>query len=660
MRCAMWKLCVLLSLVAVLVTGAHGDNVKQPIKGEILKELGVPEAKMLVQWYDNNILRVVNEQAKSEWTHSTNMTSFNEDLMIQGKFAVSNFTKIAYQTLSKYDWKNLTDEDLRRQFKQMVMPGHAALPKDKLRKLLSIEANMLEIHSETKICRLKDTGKLICITDKEISNIFSNSTHEPTLSILWKLWHDHMGKKMRQPFEDYVKLSTEMAIGNEFADLGELWRSSYEIPTLEEDVFKLYQQIKPLYMQLHAYARRQLRQVYGSKIVPNGGLLPCHLLGDVFAYDWRGIPVPFPNISSSNITQRMLDQNYTVKTIIEVAENFFITLGLPPMSQSFWNNSIFEDPEDGRKIMCHGTAWDFYDKKDFRMLICADVIAEQLYTIHHEMGHIHYFMQYRDQPYTFRTGANPAFHEAIGDLILLSVMTPNHLHSIGLLDSPQESRESDINFLFTEALSSVAQLPSSYIVDKWRWDIFAGKYNSTEWNDYWWQLRKEYQGMSPPIERKKMDLDASVIFHVATFAPFIRYFLSGILKYQFHRALCKASGLYVPNDPEKPLFKCDIYGSEKAGELLRNMLKMGASKKWQYAMKMITQGEEDNFDGSALMEYYKPLMDFLVEENAKHGEIVGWHNLAQTRAFHSASTILASSITVTVAMLVMSKLLSKQ
>lgn len=60
---------------------------------------------------------------------------------------------------------------------------------------------------------------------------------------------------------------------------------------------------------------------------------------------------------------------------------------------------------------------------------------EQLFTVHHEMGHVEYYLQYKDQPVSFRRGANPGFHEAIGDVLSLSVSTPKHLQTIGLLDT---------------------------------------------------------------------------------------------------------------------------------------------------------------------------------------------------------------------------------
>lgn len=64
---------------------------------------------------------------------------------------------------------------------------------------------------------------------------------------------------------------------------------------------------------------------------------------------------------------------------------------------------------------------------------------DDLVTVHHEMGHVQYFLQYKEQPVPFRDGANPGFHEAIGDVLALSVSTPKHLQSIGLLDKVESN-----------------------------------------------------------------------------------------------------------------------------------------------------------------------------------------------------------------------------
>lgn len=70
--------------------------------------------------------------------------------------------------------------------------------------------------------------------------------------------------------------------------------------------------------------------------------------------------------------------------------------------------------------------------------MCTEITMGHLLTIHHELGHVQYYMQYKDQHVQFRGGANPAFHEAVGDVMSLSVSTPRHLHTIGLLDELEE------------------------------------------------------------------------------------------------------------------------------------------------------------------------------------------------------------------------------
>lgn len=65
--------------------------------------------------------------------------------------------------------------------------------------------------------------------------------------------------------------------------------------------------------------------------------------------------------------------------------------------------------------------------------MCSDVTYANFKTVHHEMGHIEYFMAYADQPTIFREGANAAFQEAVGDTIGLSVMSVTHLRALDLM-----------------------------------------------------------------------------------------------------------------------------------------------------------------------------------------------------------------------------------
>lgn len=231
------------------------------------------------------------------------------------------------------------------------------------------------------------------------------------------------------------------------------------------------------------------------------------------------------------------------------------------------------------------------------------------------LGHIQYFILYKDQPLVLRTGANPGFHEAVGDLIALSVSTPQHLEKIGLLEGYKNTAEDNINALFKMALERVAFLPFGLLIDKWRWDVFSGAVPETQWNKHWWDLREKYQKVSAPVSRNESDFDPGAKYHVPSDTPYIRYFIAHILQFQMHRALCIAAGQYVKDDPNKPLHQCDIDGSLEAGAKIRAGLELGLSAHWSVALEKMTG--ESEISGDAVLEYFKPLYDYLKEENEK-------------------------------------------
>lgn len=81
------------------------------------------------------------------------------------------------------------------------------------------------------------------------------------------------------------------------------------------------------------------------------------------------------------------------------------------------------------------------------------------------------------------------FHEAIGDVIALSVSTPKHMNRIGLLRNLTKSKEADLNYLLHVALDKIVFLPFGYLMDLWRWGVFKGAIAEDDYNCEWWKLR---------------------------------------------------------------------------------------------------------------------------------------------------------------------------
>ncbi|KAK3853728.1 hypothetical protein Pcinc_039742 [Petrolisthes cinctipes] len=458
----------------------------------------------------------------------------------------------------------------------------------------------------------------------DLTRILRTSRDYGELQHVWKMWRHASGRRVRDHYKLFVRLANKAAKLNGFDNMGDMWLYPYESDTFREDMEELWGQLRPLYQQLHAYVRRKLREQYGEQYVSKRGPIPAHLLGNMWSQSWNevySIAIPYQGKSHVDVTPQMVQQNYTPRKMFELSDEFFGSLNLTKMPPEFWTESIIEKPKE-RDIICHASAWDFCNGKDFRVKQCTVVTMKDLITVHHEMGHIEYYLQYKHQPEVFRTGSNPGFHEAVGDVLALSVATPKHLAKVGLLDEVHDDDEADINFLMNMALDKITFLPFGYLMDNWRWDVFSGKTPEKDWNCAWWNLRYNIQGIKPPVQRSEFDFDPGAKYHIPANVPYIRYFVSYVVQFQFHKALCMKAGQYDPQDPSKPLHKCDIYQSTEAGNALGDLLKLGSSVKWPEAMAALTGGRR--MDASVIREYFKPLETWLMNDNQKHGEFVGW------------------------------------
>ncbi|XP_023310931.1 angiotensin-converting enzyme-like [Anoplophora glabripennis] len=591
------------------------------------KDPAIEEEELQAQ----NLLRAINKRteenenkvALANWAYATNLTDENLKHQLEVAAEAAKDEKTIWQQVNLYSWRGLSNYGMKRQFSKYAVLGEAALPEDRFKQFHKTISDMEAVYSTAKICDFKDSEKCDLALEPDLTHILETSRNPDELKHVWLEWRNAIGPKCRDLYNDYVNLSNEAARLNNFSDTSEYWLYDYEDPNFKDDIQNLWEQLKPIYLQIHAYVRFKLRQKYGD-IVSEKGPIPAHLLGNMWGQTWSNIAdlaLPFSDIEDEDLTLELLKQNYTAVRIFKTSEEFFKSINLTEMPESFWEKSILSKPTD-REIVCHASAWDFFDKKDFRIKQCTEVTKEQFITAHHEMGHIEYFLQYKDQPVKFREGANDGFHEAVGDLISLSVRSTKHLRKIGLLKSEKDNPQSVLNNLFKVGLDKITFLPFGYLMDLWRWDIFSGKTKPEDYNCKWWELREKYQGVEPPVDRSEDDFDPAAKYHIVSNVPYLRYFISFVIQFQFHRAVCEKAGQYEPNNPNKNLHECDIYQNTDAGNALKQMLSMGSSRPWPDAMEVLTG--QRKMDASDLLEYFKPLQKWLEKENEKNEVFIGW------------------------------------
>jgi peptidyl-dipeptidase A len=472
---------------------------------------------------------------------------------------------------------------------------------------------------ETALPDLQDAGDSEgddrCYDLGELEDVLAESNDPDALLEAWTGWRT-VSVPMRDQYRRFVELMNEGAAALGFADTGALWRSGYDMPPddFAAELDRLWGQVSPLYEALHCYVRAELSEEYGPDVVPASGPIPAHVLGNMWAQDWLNVydqVAPATGGRPYDLTEILKEEGVDAREMVRMGERFFTSLGFEPLPETFWERSLFTQPED-RDVVCHASAWDVDQVDDLRIKMCIDVNEEDFTTIHHELGHNFYQRAYNQLPILYRNSANDGFHEAIGDAVALSV-TPAYLVEIGLLEEEPDA-SSDLGLLLSRALEKVSFLPFGLLVDQWRWQVFSGEIPPAEYNAGWWALREKYQGVKPPVARTEEQFDPGAKYHVPGNTPYTRYFLAHILQFQFHRALCDLAGY------EGPLHRCSIYGDAEAGAALAEMLEMGASRPWPEALEALTGGRD--MDATAILDYFAPLKTWLDEQN--QGRQCGW------------------------------------
>ena len=548
----------------------------------------------------------------------------------------------------RFDGQQLSPETARA-IKLLKLMTAMPAPKDpnKLEELTRIATRMEGMYGSGSYCTGEGQAKA-CRDIGQLSEVLAKSRDYDAQLDAWQGWHT-ISQPMRKDYVRFTELVNEGAKEMGFADAGEMWRSGYDMSPVElaAESDRLWNQVKPLYEQLHCYARGKLDAQYGKdKGEVAGGMLPAHLMGNLWQQDWGNLwdmMEPYkgagsldvnsalraiaqqdlvserakPGAPGASAAQREVDAERaaalaTAKKMTERAQDFYVSLGMPKLPQSYWEKTQFIKPRD-RDVVCHASAWDMNMAGDVRTKMCIVPNEEELTTIYHELGHIYYDLAYNKQPPIFQNAAHDGFHEAIGDTIVLA-MTPKYLASVGLVGEQQQSNEALINAQMRMALAKVAFLPFGLMIDRWRWGVFDGSIKPDGYNKAWWDLKAKYQGVAPASARGETFFDPGAKYHVPGNTPYTRYFLSHVLQFQFYKALCDASGF------KGPLYECSFYGNPEAGKRYWAMLSKGASQPWQQTMKELTGGEK--MDASAVLEYFAPLQTWLKEQNA--GQQCGW------------------------------------
>ncbi|CAA9268903.1 MAG: Dipeptidyl carboxypeptidase [uncultured Chthoniobacterales bacterium] len=365
-------------------------------------------------------------------------------------------------------------------------------------------------------------------------------------------------------------------------------------------------ELRPLYLQLHTWTKHKLAEKYKQPVPKR---IPAHWINNRWSQEWTGL------VEAANIDDRFKGRD--PEWITKTAEQFYTGLGFSPLPASFWTKSDLYPikPGEQRKKNTHASCWHINLEDDIRSLMSIESNSRWFYTAHHELGHGYYDMSYTrpEVPPLLRTGANPSFHEGMGELISLASSQVPYLQSRGVL--PNDFKADATAFLLDDALSR--SLPfmfwGSGTMTHWEADFYAKGLPADQLNARWWQYVRDHQGVEPPAPRGEEFCDAATKTHINdTPAYYYSYAIATVLKFQLHDHIARKI-------LKQPPQACNYADNKEVGAFLRKIMEKGATEDWRKVLKDAT-GEE--LSTRAMMEYFKPLMAWLEKENT--GRQIGW------------------------------------
>lgn len=610
------KMLVSIAALAAALVAAPALANSPPVQEQPAPQPPAQATDAFVAQVEAKLLKAYVEAGQAEWLYQTYINQDSEavtaragaafsSLQVQGALTAATHAQVPglpYDTARKLD----------RLRTSIVLP--ATTRPGAAEELATLSARLQGVYGKGQ-----GTLRGQAINGSDIEAEMGTNRNPDELKEMWLSWHDTVGKPMRGEYARLVGMGNAGAAELGYADVGALWRSNYD---MSPEAFaalteRLWNEVKPLYQDLHCFTRGKLNEKYGDGVQAKTGPIRADLLGNMWAQEWGNIYDVVAPAGAGDLgfdtTELLKAKGYDPLKMVKAGEGFFSSLGFAPMPQTFWERSQFVKPAD-RQVVCHASAWDVDTVDDLRIKMCIKVNGDDFTTIHHELGHNYYQRAYNKQPFLYQDGANDGFHEAIGDTIALS-MTPEYLVQIGLLDRGQVPDASkDTGLLLRQAMDKVAFLPFGLMIDRWRWRVFSGDVRPEGYQQAWTDMRLQYQGIVPPGPRGADAFDPGAKYHIPATVPYTRYFLARLLQFQFYEAACKQAGW------KGPLHRCSFYGNKTVGEKLNAMLTMGASRPWPEALEAFTGTRE--MSGKPLLRYFAPLQKWLKAQNK--GKACGW------------------------------------
>jgi peptidyl-dipeptidase A len=562
------------------------------------------EAQAYLDQYAAEAQKLFTASAEAQWQSNTHI--------VPGDTTNAARTKAADEALAKFTGSIEVIEKVRgfleqkdkltplqvRQFEKMLYlaAGAPQTVPDVVKERIAAEAEQTEtLYGFTFKIGEKP------VTPNQIDSLLIHSTNLPQRRAVWEASKE-VGKALKPGIVKLRDLRNKAVQGLGYSDFFTYQVSDYGMTTDEMLALcdTLISQLRPLYRELHTWARYELAKRYNQPV-------PDYLPADWLPNRWGQVWDEMVQVEGLDVSAAF--KGRTPESVVKAGEEFYMSLGFSPLPQTFWEkSSLYALPADAPyKKNTHASAWHIDLDKDVRSLMSVEANPQWYYTTLHELGHIYYFMEYSNPnvPLLLREGANRAYHEGIGTMMELASSQRKFLTNRGL--APANAQVDSMQQLLKEALNYVVFIPfSAGTMTRFEHDLYTNNLSPDQFNDTWWRYAKQYQGIVPPTARGEEFADALTKTHINDdAAQYYDYAISNVLLFQLHEHIAKNILKQDPHDT-------DYYGNKEVGNFLKALMAPGASRPWREVLKETTGRP---LDAQAMVEYFAPLHEWLKEQN---------------------------------------------
>ncbi|XP_017096758.2 angiotensin-converting enzyme [Drosophila bipectinata] len=553
---------------------------------------------------------------------------------LNGKQEVESETyRLQYElaaNLSVVPVAELNDPLLRRRVQRMAKLQLQGLrPKDyeQAKDLLRQTHNFV---SGALVCPLEDcSARGPMSMDQQIVAKNRRTKLYDDLLINWYAWRKAINEKetAKSTFIDFVRLLRIAATYNGHVTPSRTWYHHFDTENFQAEMEAVLWEIMPLYRELHAYLRHEVRIAYPKADTKSDGAIPAPVMDQILSQDWYPhqffrTPHPSKQHQLPSVHRRLEEVLVTPVKINRKAAEFFESLGLNHMSDNFYEKWSRRMKDDEGGPDCKSQV--YYFPPDVALRYCPKLDYKKMMQMHGTMAELQYNIYKRQLPFGLDTEPCPGFGAAMAETVILASGTARHLFRLHILLNDSLSEEQSLNRLFRMGVHTLIAVPQYFINDKFLVDVMDGRIGVKDYNCAYWHLQDKFAGVQPPSQRNNRDFDLDFKFYrgMNPETSNTKKFMAEILGFQFYRSLCLASGQYKPGDPDFPLHNCDFYDSKEAGKKMRDMMQLGATKHWRDVMEIATG--ERKLSGRGILEYFAPLFTWLKERNKQLDIEPGW------------------------------------